>query len=403
MERPLKICQITDGSNTYPPLGAETRSWETHRIAQGLSQLGCEVDVVLLARPTAEKYVYRLTNFGPFVAKNKYVNKAIFGASIFTEFRKYAVRRHFDIIHYHSTIAATAGKLGLGDSVPSVITVGDPFFGGMHEPKNYADILRLEHPRALLQRRISLSIASFAYRRVNAIISVSQILKERIASMFGIPSRSISVIPPEVDLKRFRPGLETRILREEWKISLGTKVVMCPARITPLKSQIDLIRALPEVTKSFKLLKLFLVGHVTNKAYMKTLIRSADSLGVCQNVIVTGSVSAERFPMYYNLADIIVLPSVGEGLPSSLIEAMSCGKAIVASDIPPNREVVKTGSEAVFFRPHASEKLAEHIVSLLQNEELRMRMGKAGRETALNYYNWKRIAEMTLQLYKKII
>ena len=396
----VRVCQVTDGASTYPPQGAETRSWETHRISQGLAEIGCMVEVILLPRATGT-YAYHTKSLGPLVTRNKYLNKSIFAMRVLGQLGKYVEEKGFDIVHFHSNVAAAAATVKLRASIPTIVTWGDPFLGGVTPPKNFADVLRLDRPRYFTQHMVSLYIASYTLHRMTAVISVSKTLKERIASVFGIPSSKVHVIPPEVDLNRFRPGMNSNILRRTWRLNSTTKVILCPARITPLKSQIDIVRALPLIKKRIRDLKLFLVGSITDVRYKGELVKKAAALSVSGDVIFTDSVSADSFPYYYNMADVIVLPSLGEGLPSSLIEAMSCGKASVVSDIPPNREVGKAG-ESKYFRPHATDELAEHVLSLLQDQELRDKMGRAGRETAQRYYDGKRIAEMTLKLYRKV-
>ena len=398
----LRICQVSDGASTYPPIGAETRSWETHRISDGLSRLGNDVEVLLLP-PALGMYRYKTHSLGWEAGNNKYFNKSILALYTLSKMRRYLERGGFDIVHFHSNVAAAAGIVGIKGRTPTVVTWGDPFLGGSRAPNRLKDTLRLEHPTGVLQRKVSLSVSSYTLHNSSAVIAVSETLRSRIVSLFGISRYKIQVIPPEVDTDRFKPGLDGNALRASWGIPRDSKVVMCPARITPLKSQIDLVRALPKVKAQFGSMKLFLVGNINSSDYLKKIMRVARQVGVVDSVRVTGTVSMNVFPLYYNMSNLVVLPSAAEGLPSSLLEAMSSARAILASDIPPNREVARDREVARYFEPHNIDELAEGVVTLLGDEHLSSSLGAIGRDVAIKYYNWKRIAELTANLYERLI
>ncbi|MGI9214100.1 MAG: glycosyltransferase [Gammaproteobacteria bacterium] len=102
----------------------------------------------------------------------------------------------------------------------------------------------------------------------------------------------------------------------------------------------------------------------------------------------------------YQDAHIVVLPSYREGLPKSLLEALACAKAIVTTDVPGCREVVKHGINGYLVPKQDSSKLAEVLLSLMQDPELIINMGNAGREIATKEFSNEIILPKILDLYK---
>ncbi len=105
----------------------------------------------------------------------------------------------------------------------------------------------------------------------------------------------------------------------------------------------------------------------------------------------------------YHHAHIITLPSVGEGLPTSLIEASACGRPIVATDVPGCREVVIDQQTGFLVPPNNPQALADALEKLVRDPSLRARMGASGRLRVLDYFTNRRVNAATLELYKKNI
>lgn len=103
-------------------------------------------------------------------------------------------------------------------------------------------------------------------------------------------------------------------------------------------------------------------------------------------------------------SSIVSLPSYyGEGVPKILIEAAACGKPIIATDMPGCREIVQDGYNGLLVEEKNSEDLAEKTLSLLENEEIRIKMGKRGRESATEHYSLEETKRRTFNLYDKLL
>lgn len=110
-----------------------------------------------------------------------------------------------------------------------------------------------------------------------------------------------------------------------------------------------------------------------------------------------------NMPEILGQSHIIVLPSYREGLPKGLIEAASCGKPIVAADVPGCREIVLSGKNGWLVPPQNRGILADKIEELINNPGLRKKMGEYSRQLATQYFTEKIVIEKTMQLYKIVL
>jgi len=112
----------------------------------------------------------------------------------------------------------------------------------------------------------------------------------------------------------------------------------------------------------------------------------------------------EDMPMVFSQAHVVCLPSYyGEGVPTVLMEAAASGRAIVTTDMPGCREVVRHGENGLLVPPRNPEALAEAIATLLKDPALRARMGARGREIAVQQFCEERVVRETLELYRQLL
>jgi glycosyltransferase involved in cell wall biosynthesis len=110
-----------------------------------------------------------------------------------------------------------------------------------------------------------------------------------------------------------------------------------------------------------------------------------------------------------NMQDVLVqshvvcLPSLREGVPKVLIEAAACGRAIVTTDAPGCREIVRNGENGLLVPVRDSKALAEALRLLIENVELRASMGQKGREIAVEEFSVQRVVDETLGVYRELL
>jgi glycosyltransferase involved in cell wall biosynthesis len=108
-------------------------------------------------------------------------------------------------------------------------------------------------------------------------------------------------------------------------------------------------------------------------------------------------------PGVFAQAHVVVLPSYREGLPKVLLEAAACGRAIVATDVPGCREIVRNGENGVLVPAYDAHALAASVERLIVDGVLRKRLGDRGRQIVLNDFSEKKVVEETMVLYKQCL
>jgi len=111
----------------------------------------------------------------------------------------------------------------------------------------------------------------------------------------------------------------------------------------------------------------------------------------------------DDMPTVFSMASVVVLPSYREGLPVSLLEAAACGKPIVATDVPGCRDVVRHRVNGLLVPLRDASALADSIATLLENEELRVDLGRRGREIVVKEFSAAAVTAQTLALYRELL
>ena len=202
----------------------------------------------------------------------------------------------------------------------------------------------------------------------------------------------IDVIPDGLDLASF----------ESTQRKANPKTVRCLAigRLIPRKGFQFLIQALPQIHD--KVQHNFEIEIVGDGPYREELIGLAENLSVTSYVRFTGTVPYSELPQKYREADIFILPSLAEGMPLVVLEAMGTGLPIIASRVQGIDELVAEDVNGALFDPGDVDELARCLVQLINAGETRVEMGKVSTEK-VKPYDWKNIADTYLALYEDIL
>lgn len=193
------------------------------------------------------------------------------------------------------------------------------------------------------------------------------------------PTSEFLTIPNGVETDRFAPIERT----ESPKIK-----ILFIGRLIPRKGFHRVVQALPEVRKRVSVpFEVEVVGTGAHRSELDTL---AEELHVSDLIRYVGMVPYDKLEKSYQYADIFVLTSLSEGMPSVILEAMGCGLPIIASDVGGNNEIVHEGENGYLILGDDVHLLTDRMVALLEDAQLRRRMGNKSREFALAY-DWKTI------------
>ena len=202
---------------------------------------------------------------------------------------------------------------------------------------------------------------------------------------WGAPKDKVKVIYNGVDLELFRPRAR----------AVNPAPVIFTARRLVKKNGVEyLIRALHLVLKKRKCM-LYLAGDGPEKPKLESLV---SSLGIAEYVRFLGFVKHSEIPSYLSLADLAVIPSIIESASLFMLEAMACGKPVIATKNGGMGEIISSDN-GMLIEPANEKELAEKILLLLQSEELCSEIGKKAYETARKL-SWKEIAREIEMEYK---
>ncbi len=203
------------------------------------------------------------------------------------------------------------------------------------------------------------------------------------------------IIPNGVDLEHFNPGVEPFEKFKDGKIN-----ILFVGRMERRKGLDYLIRAYEKLKKEIPQIRLIVVGP--GKLLRKRYERLVRNRGIA-DIEFEGRVSYEDLPRYYKTADIYCSPATGqESFGIVLLESMAIGKPVIASRIEGYRRVVTHNHDGLLVPPKNVKELKGALEKLITDENLRLKMGRQGIETA-SRYDWKIVARQVIDYYHEVI
>jgi len=246
-----------------------------------------------------------------------------------------------------------------------------------------------------IANRIFNKIESFSMRRADAVTAVSESMRNGIIKKAGIDKEKISTIPNFSRTNEFSPKYG-----KKWKESkkITGPLVLFVGKLTHTKGVDYLIQSVPKVLEKYPDTKFVFVGGLEHEQkFDKNPWRSmAKGLGIGKNTLFLGTVSKEELPRIYASADIFVLPTLREGMPMVILEAMASGLPIITTKISGIPEIVDERC-AIFVKRKDSKSLASSIITILSDPRKAKRMGKEARKAAI-----KLRKEVVLEKYKSL-
>ncbi|MFC7216738.1 glycosyltransferase family 4 protein [Streptomyces polyrhachis] len=216
----------------------------------------------------------------------------------------------------------------------------------------------------------------------------------------GAAARMVQ-LPPGVDEKTFHPGSGGAAVRERLGLS-DRPVVVCVSRLVPRKGQDTLIRGWAQVLRAVPEAVLLVVGGGPYRAELEKL---AATCGVADSVRFTGPVAWEELPAHYGAGDVFAMPCRTrrggldvEGLGIVYLEASATGLPVIAGDSGGAPDAVLHGETGYVVPGGSPAAVAERVVELLGDADLRERMGARGREWVEEKWRWDLLAGRLEQL-----
>ena len=210
------------------------------------------------------------------------------------------------------------------------------------------------------------------------------------------------VIYNSIDVRKI-PNHETKIknqIRKKYGLKATDIIMTNLGMYNVQKSQEYLIQALDEIVKHYNNIKLFLIGWGEREDLLRSRIRS---LGLMNHVELTGKKQRGEVFEFLSITDIYLSSSLWEGLPIASLEAMAFGVPIVATDVIGNREAVTDNVTGFIVPVRNSTAMGHAIKHLIENPEVRERMGQAGRKRVGDAFSPEKFLEQHQELYYSIL
>ncbi len=293
-----------------------------------------------------------------------------------------------DIVHTHTAKAGTLGRIAAWLSgVPIILHtfhghVLTGYFGGL---------------KSWVFRQMEKALARISTR----IITLSDELKRELLGMKIGTEKKIEVIPLGLELK---PFLESREYKGKFKKELGlsedTTLIGVVGRLVPIKGHRYFLEAAAAINaelkvKSEKLKVVFVI--IGDGELREELENYTKELGITDNVIFTGF--RRDLPEIYADLDIVVLTSLNEGTPVSIIEAMASDKPVVATNVSGVPSLVEDSITGFLVKSEDVKSISEAILKLIKNPELRQEMGKEGQRSVFPEYDISQLVKRMDFLY----
>jgi len=232
---------------------------------------------------------------------------------------------------------------------------------------------------------------------VDHYVTVSESVKRYIIDKSKISAEKISVIYNGVNIKSQDNSYEQNP-KMPFKIENKDRILMTVGRLHKQKGHCYLIQAVSKVRKEFPKVKLLLTGEGEEENNLKKLVKSLD----LTNEVIFAGLSSD-IEGILPMAELFILPSLWEGFPNALLEAMAAGKPVVATKVGGIPEIVVHGETGILIPPRDTDALAIAIIDLLQNRLKEKDMGEAGRIRAAKRFSIYKMIEKTENLYQELL
>lgn len=240
-----------------------------------------------------------------------------------------------------------------------------------------ADELTNERGIARAMLRLQASCERLAVRRADAVVSTSRYSRKRIVQAYGVPAAKVVIVPELIDLSAW-----TDEALPQGEGGTDPPAILTVAHMYPRKNLGLLLNALACVRDAGVAFQGWIVGEGPCRNAWERL---RDSLALQDRVTFLGTIPRRQLVERYRRAAVFCLPSRQEGFGIVFLEAMACGKPIVAGRAAAVPETVPDGECGLLVDPDDPEALARALTALLRDPDLRQEMGEAGRRRVKQY------------------
>ncbi|MBM3157972.1 MAG: glycosyltransferase family 4 protein [Chloroflexi bacterium] len=375
----MRILQVTP---YYPPHigGIE---YHVEALSRKLVEAGHEVTVYTSNVPKTKKHevvdgveVFRFNC--PFAPLNNPVMPGLF--------LKLIRDSRFDIVHTHGHFHLSSSMVAFSSLLTrrNFVLTSHGAVLGYHGWKKAIEII------------FNKTLGICTLRATRRVIALTATQTEKLKDLGAGPGKTV-VIPIWIEMSRINSYVDAQSFRSTHNLG-DKKIVLFVGRLLPIKGLEHLIEAVRfmKTSPTIVIIGDEAPGYPGTK---QALEKQVSTLGLREQIMFLGSFPREKLADAYRGADIFVLPSLAEGLPLVLLEAMSLGKCVIATKVPGNIDVIKDGWNGILVEPKNPLALAEKIDLLLTDGASREKLGVQARKDIEQNYSSDKIISHILDLY----
>jgi glycosyltransferase involved in cell wall biosynthesis len=235
---------------------------------------------------------------------------------------------------------------------------------------------------------------------VDVWISNSYAGKEISIKREKFPADKIEVIHNGIDLSKYKriPDDDIGRLKKHYGIKDNDMVIGEVANLRSMKGHVDIINAIPTLIEKHKNVKFFFAGEDASNG---EIARYAEEKNVDKYIIFAGF--CNNIPEILSLFDIFILPSLWEGLPTAIIEAMAMGLPIISTKVGGIPELIDNAKNGILIEPKSPQQIASAILYLLENKDLAKSMGERNIARAWQNHDIKQKARDDEKIYMELM
>lgn len=296
-------------------------------------------------------------------------------------------REPFDLIHaYFLPMAGFVGTYaGKYLGIPSVVSIrGNDIERAAFDPSKFSHVM-------------------YALQNANAVTTNASKLAKKAKAFID---RGIHIIPNGIDTDKFKPMEKNDILAEalglvdEKKKEARRFVIGFVGELREKKGLATLLVGYAQLAKIMPA-SLLVVGEI-REGEDKKVFEEFKSTHPKLPITVTGHVPHKDLPAYYSLMDVFVHPSLRDGMPNAVLEAMACGKTVIATPVGGVLDIVEDDVNGFFVNVNDAQELAEKMAEALNQPEKRETIGRAAREAALNRFTLEKELLANTHIYASL-
>ena len=291
----------------------------------------------------------------------------------------------YDVVHSHYWLSAWVGReLSQAINVPHVVTF------------HTLSLIKMQSRAGEIEQTERPVVETEVMATADHIIAFSPHERDAMARLYGADARKVSLVPCGVDLEVFRP-LDQKSVRSRLGLN-GEKILLYVGRVEPIKG-LDLLVETAAQMDFAEGVRMMVVGaDVNGDREMHRVKQLAKERDLEDKIDFVGQVDHDDLPLYYNAADVCVVPSYYESFGLVALESMACGTPVVATRVGGLSTIIHHGRTGYLKSWRCPEAFANSVEMIISSDGLQQSMGEAARKRAEGM-GWDNVASLMWDEY----